>query len=84
VGTDQAVKDLPQRQRQVLGVLVEHSLHLVEQRAGLVAWTPIGEAASARPAPLGTAEYFPVNSHDTAKWESRLVVSDAFTSPRIG
>ena len=55
-GANEAIKNLPDRQRQVIGVFVEDALHLIEQRERSLLRRPGGEATHARAHALNAAE----------------------------
>ena len=56
VGTNQAVENLPDREWQIVLVLVEHATHLLKQLQRRSSWSPRSEAAHARSHSAGTTQ----------------------------
>src|SRR5262249_44678364 len=55
-GTDETIKNLPDRQRQMVDIFVENALHLVEQHQRGLLWRPGRKATHAGAYPLHAAE----------------------------
>src|SRR5262249_62296141 len=56
VGTDEAVEDLPERQRQVILILAEHGIEASQQLEGFLPRRPGRKSTRTGPCPLCTAE----------------------------